>query len=67
MNYKLGKARTVLAKIKREGFIDNSEHELLLNMFDMSVLTLTKFIVISVSSFISQNLCFHLYFSPQLS
>lgn len=31
MNYKLGKARTVLAKIKREGFIDNSEHELLLN------------------------------------
>lgn len=64
MNYKLGKARTVLAKIKREGFIDNSEHELLLNMFDMSVLTLTKFIVISVSSFnISKSLLSLVFFS----
>lgn len=52
MNYKLGKVRIVLVKIKREGFIDNLEYEFLLNMFDMFVFILIKFIVILVFFFI---------------
>lgn len=39
--------------------MDISEHGLSVIMFDMSVLKLTEFIVIPVSSFIPQNL-FHL-------
>ena len=54
-------AKTVLAESHREGFMGKSELELslLLNVFDMSILALTKFIVIPTSFSTLQNLYFH--------
>ena len=54
---KTRKGRTALAEINREGYMDKSKLQLLLKMSDMS---LTKFAVISISSFVLQKLYFHL-------